>query len=311
MSSRRRTWFLVRLAIYVAVVAVLYVVRGEPDWRAVGRLLGGARDGPAELIVAGSDLAPRLIPPLLDHYRRDYPDLTVNLTGGGTNQALEDLLNRRADVAFLLRPPTAEEQAQLRAVDGDTAVVVAIAIGGLAVVTAAGADSSALDLAAVRRLLATGIIGGCERLYAPDPNDGLWDAARLRLEGPKVPGDAVVFLADAAAVVGAVTQDVGACGLVSTLTVDLEVGGPLSPRPLHAGADQTPARPTYANLVTGAYPLYHWLYVACRGRGGIEGTKFVTHLASARGQRQVRRAGAVPARQVAREILITREPPGS
>jgi hypothetical protein len=63
--------------------------------------------------------------------------------------------------------------------------------------------------------------------------------------------------------------------------------------------------------VTGDYPLHHKLYVACRATGGIEGTKFVTHLASDRGQRQVRRAGAVPARNVAREIVITRDPPGS
>jgi len=310
MALQRRTWFLVRLAIYVVVIAVLFAVRGMPDWGALRRLASGETGGPTALTIAGGDLAPPLVASLVAHYRSDYPALTVHLTRGATNQALEDLVNRRADVAFLLRPPTGTEQAELRSVDGDTVIWAPVAIGAVALVSAAGADTTALDLDAVRSLLATGRAEGCLRLYAPDPNEGVWDAARLRLGGPEHAGPEVVFLADPAAVASAVATETGACGLVSTFTVDLAEAGTLAARSLRAGPDAAPVRPTYANLVTGAYPLYHWLYVACRGRGGIEGAKFVTYLASDRGQRQVRRAGAVPARQVARQVVITRDPPG-
>ncbi|HOX24536.1 MAG TPA: substrate-binding domain-containing protein [Candidatus Krumholzibacteria bacterium] len=311
MSSRRRTWFLIRLAFYVAVIAVLFLVKGVPDWQAFRRLASGKATSDSLLTVAGRDLAPRLVDSLVVQYRADYPQVTVTLTAGGTNQALEDLVNRRADVAFLYRPPTAAEQAQLRTVDGDTAVVVRVAVGGVALVGAAGADTAALDLDAVRELLRTGRAAGCARLYAPDPNDGLWDAARLRCDLPDRTGGDVVFLADETAVASAVASDPDACGLVSTFTIDVAEDDQLVARPVRAESGDPAARPTYTNLVTGAYPLHHWLYVACRGRGGIEGAKFVNHLASARGQRQVRRAGAVPAQQTAREIVITRDPPGS
>lgn len=315
MGLRRRTWFLIRLAIYVAVIAVLFLARGAPDWRAIGRLVTGKAAADSVLTIAGLDLAPELIAPLVEHYRRDYPKLTVTFNPGGTNQALEDLLNRRADVAFLYRPPTVAEQALFKTIDGDTAVVVPVAIGAVALLAAAGGETAALDTAAVRQLLGTGRAAGCERLYVPDPNDGLWEAAHERLGAAPLDDAAaaaagVVFLADAAAVASALVADPRACGLVSSFSLRLAADSPYVARPVRGGLAGTPAQPTYANLVTGSYPLYHWLYAACRGRGGIEGAKFVTHLASARGQRQVRRAGAVPAQQVAREIVVTREPPG-
>jgi hypothetical protein len=63
-------------------------------------------------------------------------------------------------------------------------------------------------------------------------------------------------------------------------------------------------------VATGTYPLHHRLYLACRENGSREGGKFLTYLASARGLRQVERAGVVPARQNAREIILTTSPVG-
>ncbi len=180
MTSRRRTWFLIRLAVYVIVIAVLFVVRGRVDLGPAQRLLSGASAADSTLTIAGRDLAPALVDELVASYRRDYPALAVRLTEGGTNQALEDLLNRRADVAFLYRPPTAAEQAQLRTLDGDTAVVVPVAVGGLAVVAAGGATPPNLTVAQIAATAAGGD-GGTARMYAPDPNEGAWDALRQRL----------------------------------------------------------------------------------------------------------------------------------
>jgi ABC-type phosphate transport system substrate-binding protein len=308
MTSRRRTWFLIRLAVYVTAIAVLFVVRSGVDLRPVRQLLSTASAADSTLTIAGRDLAPALIDGLVAEYRRDFPALAVALTAGGTNQSLENLLNRQADVAFLYRPPTAAEQAQLRTLDGDTAVVVPVAVGGLAVITADAAAMRSLTVSQVAAAV-TGGGGDTARVYAPDPNEGAWDALRQRLG---LPGEGraagLIFLTDTKAVVDAVVADPGSLGLVSTFTLADDMGV----RRLAVGAapGDTAAAPTFTNLVTGAYPLYHWLYVACRARGGIQGTKFVTHLASARGQRQVEHAGVVPARQVAREIVLTREPLG-
>jgi ABC-type phosphate transport system substrate-binding protein len=308
MTSRRRTWFLIRLAVYVTAIAVIFVVRGGADLRPLRQLLSTGSPADSTLTIAGRDLAPALIDDLVASYRRDYPTLALTFTPGSTNQALEDLLNLKADVAFLYRPPTADEQAQLRTLDGDTAVVLPVAVGGLAVIAAPNAALTSLTMAEVAAAVADSG-AATPRLYVPDPNEGAWDALRQRLGRPAGAGaPGVVFLADAGAVVDAVVADPGSLGLVSTFTLPRDAA--VRRVAVSAAAGDTAAAPTFTNLVTGAYPLYHWLYIVSRTRGGIQGTKFVTHLVSPRGQRQVERAGVVPARQMAREIILTREPLG-
>ena len=75
---------------------------------------------------------------------------------------------------------------------------------------------------------------------------------------------------------------------------------PVADRPGSLGTE-----PTYETVAGGDYPLFVSLFVACRTNGGIQGGKFLTHLASGRGQRQIERAGCIPARQVLREIFLT------
>ena len=70
-------------------------------------------------------------------------------------------------------------------------------------------------------------------------------------------------------------------------------------------------RPGYEKIGYGEYPLFHYLYAACLANGSVRGAMFVTYLTSDRGQRQVERAGFLPARQTSRRIVITRHPLGS
>ena len=101
MGFGRKSWFRYRVVIYALVVVGLLLYRNQINWSRLTAAFKG--DGPAEksLVLAGRDLAPGLVDVLVEHYRRDYPDLDIRTQGGGTNQALEDLVNRRADVAFL------------------------------------------------------------------------------------------------------------------------------------------------------------------------------------------------------------------
>jgi hypothetical protein len=69
-----------------------------------------------------------------------------------------------------------------------------------------------------------------------------------------------------------------------------------------------PAGPGESEVATGEYPLFHYLYVACRPRGGVQASGFVSFLSSGRGQRLVAREGYLPARDVPREIQLTNKP---
>ncbi|MFH1844277.1 MAG: substrate-binding domain-containing protein [bacterium] len=315
-ASRRRIWLLARVIIYIAIVVLLYLNRGGVPWRRLAVTLRGTGSADTTLTIAGRDLAPVLVDRLVAHYQREYPDLAISVTGGGTNQALEDLLNGRSSAAFLYRRPSRDEEELFRAIDGDTAIVVPVAVGGVILVAGDAADARPVTLDDVRRLLTGDAAGRCERFYVPEPNEGLWDAVRanLGLSDPSPSSPFLVYLADAPAVLDAVSNDDHAWGIVSSLNAPLDPG--TDPPPgvrivsLRAGPGESPLLPTYENVATGAYPLYHRLYLACRENGSREGGKFLTHLASARGLRQVERAGVVPARQILREIYLTTTPVG-
>lgn len=314
MSLTRRgiriPWKQTRFLLYLLVVAGLFVLRGPVGWHGLVPR-GGTRAGDS-LVVAGRDLAPDLIDRMAGLARRDDPGLPVAVRGGGTNHALEDLINRRANVAFLVRPPSPGEQRLFRSVDGDSADWFAVALGGIALVT--GRDGTPDPVAGedLRRILDGKETPRATRLYVPDPNRGIWDALRSALTLP--PGEpdrtgGVVFLQDEAAVLDAVREDPGALGVASTLALPeaLPPGTALAPVGTDGGE---PALPTYESIASGRYPLIHALYAACRGEGDIQGAKFVTLLTGERGQRQVERAGYVPALLYLREVVLTTHPVG-
>jgi ABC-type phosphate transport system substrate-binding protein len=335
MAPRRRIWLLVRVAIYLSVIVGLILYRGGIPWKQFKTALEGAGNEHPTLTVAGRDLAPTLLERLAVEYQHDYPALTFNLLPGGTNQALEALLSREADVAFTYRLPTAAEQELFRAADGDTAVVLSVGVGGLVLLAGSEAGTGPVTMAALAAALALpaganaelpgGLAPFCERLYACDPNEGSWDAFRAGLGlaaagddnsgvAPAA-GDRIIFLADPAAVVAAVANDPRSWGLVSTLDggFDAAAGPPAGTRfvGVVAAEGKLPMSPNATNIASGDYPLHHFLYVACRGAGSLEGGKFLTHLATARGLRQVERGGVIPARMMARTIQLTRDPIGS
>ncbi len=305
---------LIRVAVYLGVIAVLYVWRGAPDLRRVAREMAGGGSPDTTLTLAGAELAPGLVARLVENYRRDYPRLAVTVEGGGTARALEALANGRADAAFLSRPPTAAEQALFRAATGDTALYYAIALGGILLAVASAADVEAVTPDDLRARLCGGGPRPWARVWLPDPNLGLPDAlhAALGLSPPgATPPAGVAYLADESAVLAATRADPGALGIVGSLALPADpAAAGVRILPLRPAPGAPPIAPTDAALAAGEYTLHHYLYVACRPGGGIQGAKFVTHATSDRGQRQIERAGWLPQRRVPREIHLTRRSPG-
>ncbi len=174
------------------------------------------------------------------------------------------------------------------------------------------AATESLSVDAVRGLV-TGAAGASfDRLYVPDPNVGTWDAMRTGLGIPAdEPAAGVVFLKDEAAVIEAVAADPRGAGLASSFSLPADLA-PLGVRALAVRPDagRPAATPGYEEIAYGEYPFIHHLIAACRAGGSIEGAMFVTYLTSDRGQRQIERAGILPARQTLREIVLTRGPIG-
>jgi ABC-type phosphate transport system substrate-binding protein len=322
MGFGSKSWLRYRVFIYAAVAIGVFLYRNHIDWTRLAPWSGDQEGADPTLVLTGSDLAPGLVDILIEHFRRDYPDLDVTIRPGGTNQALEDLLNGHTDVAFLSRPPTPPEQNLFRQVDGDTAIVVPVGVG--AVMILAGSESSpgkrpgGGPVAVTREQLA-GLMAGDmqqlgDRLYAADPNLGHWAAAAQLVGRDPEPTDTatVVYLADEEQVARAVANDPRALGLTVSFDLPAAMDSTTGPAivPVWGPADDHGALPNYESVATGAYPLYVSLFVACRAEGNLQGGKFVTHLASGRGQRQIERAGCIPARQVPHEVFLTNQAVG-
>lgn len=289
-----------RFGIYAAVLLAIalwrFVLAPKPPQNA-----GGA-DGPRKqaLVIAGLDLAPGLIPKLGNDYAAIRSETDLRYLPGGTRQALQDVINRRAQVAFLNRPPTAEERGVLRAVK-DSLDVIPVALGGIALITSSATPRDSISLDDLR-----GWIGGGsdQRLYALDPNLGLWSALMEQLGLPDRIPESVVWLASVSDLCQAMVNDPGSLGVVSTFVLpdDLSRAG-LALVPV-SGRGEGAFTTSEQGLARGDYPLLHFLYVSCRPDADARAASFVSYVRGGRGQRRVEHEGFLPARQVAREVLL-------
>lgn len=324
--NRRPRRFFWWVAFYALAIAAVFVIRGQRERPGLGIRLPSESDTVTTITAVGRELAPDLMPQLIERYHDLYPKLHVRLEDGGTVRALEHLANRRAQVGFLYRLPTPEERRLVRTAVDDSVVCYPIALGGVAVLANSLAGVESLAMEELRAIARDQADPRFDRLYAPDPNQGLWDAFRASLDVTedvaRPAGSAVTelahitFLEDEAAVIEAVLADPRGLGLASTLSLPdslPELGGSRAVRavPVLPDTGLVPVAPGYEQIGYGEYPLYHYLYVACLSGGSIRGSMFVTHLTSDRGQRHVERAGFLPARQSVRQIYLTRKPLGS
>jgi ABC-type phosphate transport system substrate-binding protein len=313
-SRQRPTKLFVRVAFYVLVMAAVFIYRGQQVQRGLGFRLSSESDTVTTITLVGRELAPDVIPRLVANYHRDYPRLHVLVEDGGTARALEAIANHPATVGLLYRPPKKSEQAIIKAAVGDSVLYFPVALGGIAVLVNAASGVDSLTLDDLRGFLGDEMNAHFEHFYAPDPNQGLWDAFRSSLEIPEAEevSPRVIFLKDENVVAQAVAADPRGIGIASTLSLpdSLSEKG-IRIVKIKRDAASAAVEPAYEKIGYGEYPLHHYLYVACLANGGVRAAMFVTQLTSDRGQRQIERAGVLPARQTARSIVLTRNPVGS
>ena len=308
-SLRTRIW------IYAAILLVVLAIRFLPEMRGRFGALGRVERSPHMLTLTGMDTAPVLISRLIESYRLLYPEIDIRVRGGGTRRALEDLFNRDADVAFTCRTMTPDERAIVKTA-GDSALSFPIALGGIGVLAARRSPLTMLTVDDLARLIRDGM--GAEttngesavaRIYAPDPNLGLWSALTSQLGLPDASPEWVFWVATDREVLDAVGADPTGIGFASTLAIpaDAERMGVRLLPVVRSSLDPGHA-PDEGSVASGDYPLYHYVYVSCRPKGGALAAGFVTFLNSGRGQRLVEREGFLPARDVLREVLLVRRP---
>jgi len=314
-TSTGRRLLRARYLVYALVVLALLVFRTIPSLRS--RLGGGkAASGKPELVVSGLDAAPKLIPSLVAYYQSLYPRLRMEVRHGGTIRAAEDLLNRRADVAFMSRPLSAAEDSLVRA-HGDSLMIFPVALSGTLVLRSGTPGVDSLSVGALRSVLRgrlpaglAPVAGGVPRVFVPDAALGLWGSVAEQLGLGDTVGANITWVEDERAVARAVTEHPGAIGLVSALTLTPGDAANWRTVRLTAGPGRRAAAPTQDRIAGGQYPLYHRLYAACRAGAGVEAIAFISFASGAQGQMLVRQEGYLPAQEIAREIQLAQRPVG-
>jgi ABC-type phosphate transport system substrate-binding protein len=94
---------------------------------------GAAPSGKATITIKGSDTMVILGQRWAEHYMRSNPDITVQITGGGSGTGIAALINGATDICQASRPMKAKEKEQVKEKHGKEAVEFAVAMDGLAV----------------------------------------------------------------------------------------------------------------------------------------------------------------------------------
>jgi ABC-type phosphate transport system substrate-binding protein len=132
------------------VVATVFLIRGQNAQRGLGFRFPTESDTVKTITLVGQELAPGLIPRLLQGYHREFPALRVLARDGGTVRALEALANQAAAVGLLYRPPTRAEQELVKAAINDTVVYYPIALGGIALLSNPSSSVESLAMSDAR-----------------------------------------------------------------------------------------------------------------------------------------------------------------
>jgi phosphate transport system substrate-binding protein len=299
-----------RYVLYVLFIAGIVAWRLAPQMAnvikkvpGIGKASGGA------LVISGVDSAPNFVVETVAQFTSEYPKVSVEMAGGGTLAALENLLNRRANVAVLSRPPT-EREARIAGERGDSLAYFPVALGGIALLAPTASSVQAITVGELRALVTGGPAAalpgkGVERFYGLSPNSGLWEALLARLElSPSLP-PTYIPLESGEQVLSALRQDPGGIGFASTLTYDIEAApGGVREVPLTTEGVGT-RLPTKGNIVDGTYPIFHNIYLCTLSGGEAIASGFVTYYTQPTGQKWVARRGFLPARLPSRVIQVS------
>ncbi len=299
-----------RAFLYIIFIAAIAVWKLWPTMATTMKKLDGVgKASNGQIILSGADNAPGLVIETIAQFKTEYPKIDMSMTGGGTITALEDLLNGRADVAVLSRAPTAREE-EIALGHGDSLLVFPVALGGISILAHRTGGPATLSIDQLKQLIERGlgdatIAGRTFRVYGPDPNGGLWHALLARLDVETALQPVYTPVLDGEAVLAAVRNDPASIGFASDLTFELGENDPDVTEVALVIDAGTSLAPTKSNIVSGTYPLFHYVYMCTTARRGPLAAGFVTYYSQSTGQKWVARRGFMPARLPVREIHLT------
>ncbi len=262
-------------------------------------LLSALAFGKTVITVKGSDTMVILAQRWAEMYMAAHPDVTVQVTGGGSGTGISALINGTTDICNASRPMKGSEREKLKQRYNSLGVEIKAAKDGLSVYLNEDNTVTELSLAQIRSIYLGSItnwkeVGGNDAkiiLYGRENNSGTYVYFRdFVLKGQDF-SPQTQTLPGTAAVVNAVAKDKNGIGY----------GGAAYAKGIRfaqvkADENSPGYEPNAENVKKNLYPISRYLYLYTRSRPTGEVKKYIDWILSPEGQSVVEKVGYFPVR---------------
>lgn len=249
------------------------------------------------ITVKGSDTMILLGQRLAEDFMKVHPDLTVQVTGGGSGTGMAALINGTTDIANASRAMKDAERVQVAERRGAEPVEIKVALDGIAVFVHRDNPIQALSIEQLKRIYLGEVhnwseLGGEDRrmvLYGRENSSGTYAYFKERVLDEEDFAAEMQTLPGTAAVVNAVAQDPKAIGFGG-----IAYGGGIRHVPVRADAGSPAVLPTEEDVVSGRYPISRPLFMYTAGAPTGNVKVFIDYALSDEGQAVAAKVGYYP-----------------
>jgi phosphate transport system substrate-binding protein len=252
-----------------------------------------------KITVKGSDTMVILAQRWAEEYMKKHPEVSIQVTGGGTGTGISALINGTTDICNASRPMKDSERQKLQEKYGSRGVEIRTALDGIAIYLNQKNPIKDLTLGQVREIYTGKVtnwkqLGGPDRkiiLYSRENNSGTY----VYFKDEVLMGDDFVANAQnmpgTAAVVNAVSKDEWGIGYGGSA-----YGKGIREVPIRKDADSPAYAPNMDNIRSGTYPIsrFLYMYLVRRPEGALK--SYIDWVLGDEGQKLVSEVGYFPIR---------------
>ena len=249
------------------------------------------------ITVKGSDTMVILAQRWAEEYMSKHPDVTVQITGGGSGIGISALINGTTDICNASRPMKKAEKEKLKQRFNTPGVEIKSARDGLALYTNENLSVAELSIAQLRDIYTGKLtnwkqIGGPDAkiiMYGRENSSGTYVYFKDNVLDGEDFAPSVQTLPGTAAVVNAVSKDkygIGYGGSAYAKGIKL--------LKIKKDANSQAYEPTEENVKSGNYPISRYLYMYTRSRPTGAMKDYIDWILSKEGQEIVTKVGYFP-----------------
>jgi len=251
------------------------------------------------ITVKGSETMVILAQRWAELYMANHPDVSIQVTGGGSGTGISALINGTTDICNASRPMKKSERDKLKQRYNTLGVEIKSAKDGLAVYVSDTNPVRELTIAQLKDIYTGKItnwkeVGGADAkiiLYSRENNSGTYVYFKDNVLGGEDFTPAAQNMPGTAAVVNAVAKDKSGIGYGGAA-----YGKGIKFLKVRKDAASPGFEPTAENVKSGDYPISRYLYLYVRSKPSGKLKEYIDWILSTQGQEIVSKVGYFPVR---------------